>query len=305
MSMDQLPSSSQPVKKRNRTGVGAKKRKIEKARIRANERWDREHQARLEAWKNSFRTDIIINTTLNLQNVEQDENYCGITPQDRPNFDIELENFEDKSLIGLPSTMSLVPLAANSPSSFTPQFCAPSTGYSNEFSVPCVLLDSSETHSLNYYTSIEELSNDVVKSGTAASKVKETSVDHEFVEYGEVATISIKASHFSSYITSLKFNGDSLIIYSPNENGIYGLDDPHCVRMTPFHSFDQCGEKLLLITDNAGYLRKYHFIKSIAIILPMYLSIIRTGQPPAEDSHFASLLAMGKHKVTQYIGFVT
>lgn len=304
-------STCPPTRKRfyrklpKRVGKGVKQRKYEKFYTKKNAEWEQARQEKQFAWLNSFRTDSLITNEVKSFNLKPSPSATSqtstATTSSEPD-DVCFEVTEPPAIIGISTTESIVHDLEDPPSLpvVSIRKHTPLPIYSNIMTVPCLLMDQDETHSLNYYSSYEQLIVDNPLPNTAASSCKRRKEYLQgFPSYGSANKIIINLSSFDG-TPDEPFSGDSLIIYIPPDQnaeveGVFALSS---VSQPPLRNLASTGNKLCLITSDYRHIKYWHKLRSIAILYPMLQWCERFKEDfPPEAALFASLLGMTKGQI--------
>lgn len=305
------PPSSTPIttrskakKKKTRTGKAALQRKQEKQRIKMNAIWEAQHNQKLQAWFDSFRTDDL---------VELAKDVHQVSPAKLPPAysDVTLDVTQSDTIIGITTTESIVNDLRVRPTlgKKSWELRTPKSFYSNEVTVPCLLMDKTETHSLNFYSDYEQLVQDDPFPDTAASLCKSNrDALVSFPDYGENNKIVIHLDQFTGD-PMMPFSRDSLLIFLPRDiqldiEDVYSFDDvekpPDTYAITP------TGNKICMFTSDQCEIKKWHTLRSIGFLYPQLMWRERDGSSfPPENLLFSSLLCMTKGSVGACLDFVT
>lgn len=309
-------------KRKKRVGKGVKQRKFEAFRRKKNAEWDALQQERMSAWKNSLRTDLIVENFIKQQTLQRSRNSSEPTSCEQSenvdlSEDISLDLSASKSIISVMTTESIV-LDLKEPPTL-PDVCyrthTPVGLYSNPLAVPCLIMDASETHSLNYYFSRQQLENDHPPEGSAASVCKRDPACLGKYAVYDTNLITVNLETFDGDVSRPPTH-DSLIIYAPDVTPLdrlsNGLNIYNCKSVVAFESkgelitTTQTGNKLCVYTDDPRIVKRWHKFRSIGLIHPALMWVERTGLAfPPESVLFSSLLIMGKGTIVDYLGFVT
>lgn len=308
-------------KRKKRVGKGVKQRKFEAFRKKKNAEWDKLQQEKMSAWMDSLRTDLIVENYIKQQTYERsrtcpsstENDPCEIPSNSDSSEDISLDLSVSQSIISVMTTESILSDLVDPPA--LPEVChrihTPIGFYSNPLAVPCLLMDSSETHSLNYYFSHEQLVNDNPPCNSAAAVCKkDLSCLGKYPVYN-ANSITVNLETFSSDVSRLP-SRDSLLIYAPDVSALDALSrdisifNHSMVGTVSSLDFPVSGNKLCIYTDNTLIVKKWRKLRSIGLIHPALMWVERTGLSfPPEYVLFSSLLIMGKGTIVDYLGFVT
>lgn len=257
----------------NRTGAGAKKRKIEKSRIKANELWDQQHQRAIELWKAQF-------------HVEEDEVPSPVQQQ----LDVGTEhglqfNLNGKQVVPLKSTLTCY----TSISQFMDEAATP-LEHPTPTTVPCILLD---TVDLEQFKLDDHVVPEVITQETEPTPNQDPIIIH---------TNKFSNSNFNSQ--TKYFNPESVLIYTHERTKLDAFNHISAIDSTYWP--DLRGEKMLLITNDAKYVKAYKYnLFTISVLYPPLLCTQRLGHPLPEGIMHSDLVFMGTKGVSQYVGFVT